>query len=213
MDINYSKRIISVIGASRGAGATFIATKLALELGKKTEGVTYLEGDLCHCRYCIQKPLVYYDLELFRYISPRRLVDFFYEKALGQRTDNKVNLYRNVNWVVETPCSPGCDLAPEDVGGKYIIWDNPQEFHQSKLIICIINPRKSHVMAALPAIRNCKEKYASRMIWIFNGDDSKTAIKCAEKFIGQRGDYIIPWGEEKACDVIKELAEYILTLY
>lgn len=210
------KKIIAVFGASSGAGATFTATKLAMAMAAKTDGVTYLETHICDCFACRRKPLVFYGKELRNSIFAGRFADFFYMKFLGDETAGRANLYKGVNWAVRTDCSPCCTLLPVDVAGRYVIWDNPPEknaFESADLIFCVLVPKREHVMAGAEFAKDCLKAHIGRTKLVFNRVNSASELRHAESYIGRKADFVMPEGTAEAQKTIDDLAEYILTLY
>lgn len=182
----HKKKIISIAGACRGAGATFIATSLAFVMAQYEEGVTYLEG----CGHEGRHSLPLYELSLDKRISQRRFADFFAMKEEKKPIDNRVNLYKDVNWVVRR--SGGNSLiSPEEVAGRYIIWDNPPDLKNSDLIICVIDILPSKVLAGRETVEHCCKNHKNKTIWLFNRADSQRQVKAAEKFLEIKGDFCI----------------------
>lgn len=209
------KKIIAVVGASSGAGATFVAKRLAVFMAQKCEGVTYLENHNCSCPRCMRKPLVFYDMGLYKTFFPGRFADFFFMKFMGDDTDRKVNLYKNVNWVVRRMESPCCKLFPEDVAGKYIIWDNPEEQGSSHadLILCIVDVDIAHVMSGIDNIRSFLRDSSSKTKIVLNRVKSDALVKKTESYIGRSSDFVI-WEKPASVDKnIKEIADYVASLY
>ena len=204
------KKVTAVVGASSGCGATFIATRLALQMGASDAGVTFLENNMCDCAGCQRKPMVYHELELYR---NHRFMDFFFEKATGRSIHNRANYCQGVNWVVKTPASPLWQIRPEDVAGEYVVWDTKENFEKADLIACVLIPEKAHLMAGADTIRYCRDNFPGRTLFLFNRADSKAAIKQAEQLFGIEADFCVGSNMESVEEVIGELSEHILTLF
>lgn len=225
------------MGSCSGSGSTFIATSLAFAAAQYRDGITYLEGQ-GHDR---EHSLPFYELSLDKHISPRRFVDFFKEKEEGRLTNNRVNLYGNVNWVVRVTNSPTV-ITPGEVAGEYIIWDNPSELRNSDLIICVVDSLPCRVIAGKKIVDICRKNYADKTLWLFNRTDTQREAKDAEKFFKVKGNFYVPaqpWKDfcraQNLCTslmdpvnlnnimtpkplpklkaVVEELVQYTLTLY
>ena len=204
------KKTIAVVGASSGAGATFIASRLAVAMGQTDADVTFLERNDCTCNRCERLPLVYYELELYKTF---RFTDFFFEKATGRPVNNHINYLRGVNWVVRTPASPPCTILPEEVAGRYIIWDTGSDFMGADLILCVLAAEAKHLMAGLDIIRFCRDNCRGKTLFIFNRLTSEAAAKSAEKLLQVEADFCIGTSNASQEEVISQLSEYILTLF
>lgn len=206
------KKVIKIIGSSGGCGATFVASSLAFIMGRYCDGVTYLEG----CRPAFE-PAPFYELSLDKHIPRKRLADFAALKKAGKPTDNRVNLYGNVNWAVRIPepagigeaveiaKTPACaedepvrpPVYPQEVAGRYILWDSRERRAgdegrcKSDLILCVIDPLPGRVMAAEKTIKELINRPQHNVLWVFNKGEKKDVMS-AEKFLGIRGDFHIP---------------------
>ena len=204
------RKVINVVGASAGAGATFVASRLSLYMGRSGSNVTFLECHNCTCSRCERSPLVYYELELYKLM---RFTDFFFEKATGRRTDNRINYYKGVNWVVKTPASPPCIILPEDVAGQYVVWDNSEDLDKADLILCVVCLEAKHLMAGADLVRFCRDNYPGKTLYIFNGVTSEAAVKSAEKLFKIEADFCIKSDKKMQEETLEELGEYVLTLF
>ena len=207
------KKIISVISASSGAGGTFVAVQLALSIGKREKAVTYIDEPLCRCPRCVSKPSLYHRKGIVDKMHGKGFTDLFKLKYEGKEVCNKANLCRNVNWVIRTPDSPYCEITPEEVGGEYVICNNPAYINKSTVIICVVRAEPSHILAALPKIRNLKENYGLKVIWVVNHCCPQGHVKDLKLVAGIKPDYLFSSQGKETEKTIKELAEYIITLY
>lgn len=200
------KKVIKIIGSSGGSGATFVASSLAFVMGRYCDGVTYLEG----CRPDFE-PAPFYELSLDKHIPRKRLADFAALKKAGKPTDNRVNLYGNVNWAVRIPEAAGrpgtSDCAedesasppvyPQEVAGRYILWDSRERGAGDEasckpdLILCVIDPLPGRVVAAEKTIKELLNRPQHNVLWVFNKGEKKD-VTSAEKILGIRGDFHIP---------------------
>lgn len=203
------RKVISVVASSSGSGATYIGTRLALEMGKLNRRVTFLEDNSCNCLKCEKAPLVFYEQDLHK---KYRMIDFFFEKATGRAISHRVNYCKGVNWVVKTPESPVCRIYPEDVTGEYIIWDFSEEFYKSDVVLCVIIPEKKYLMAGLETIRFCRDMLPGKTFFLFNKVRSKAAVKRAESLLGIEADLCFSDSEDGNEEAFRGLAEQIITL-
>lgn len=205
--IHSMKKIIEIVSPCVGGGATFVATNLSLIMGRYQDGVAYLEG-----RQHTDHSLPFYELSLDKHINKKRLVDFSELKSLGKPTDNRVNLYDNVNWAVRLTDSLGeqavlSEVEPHDIAGRYILWDSgtrngcrEKSCSEPDLILCVIDTLPSKVLAAAENIEELKARYHDKIRWVFNRSEAKTITE-AEKFLGIKGDFSI---SEEAAEKIAE---------
>lgn len=214
------KKIINITGGCRGCGATFTAVTTALFMARSSDRVTYMEDFSASIKNpnLLDEAAVFYDLSLDKHINKSRFADFDLLKETGKRTDNRVNLYSNVNWVVKLPGSLSCSsIAPDEVAGRYILWDSPSLFLNGRsllqhgenkacsinkgtspnftlkpnLILCVIDPLPGKVMASAEHVNFLKENFSEVTLWIFN-NGSNEDIKHAEKFLRIKADFCIP---------------------
>lgn len=102
------KRTIAVVGISRGAGTTFVATSLAFLLSKFVEksrnnGETPLPACVSYVE--MRRPRsgesqVYFSAGLDRRFGQGRFIDFFQLYKEGRPLNRNVNLHKGINWVV-----------------------------------------------------------------------------------------------------------------
>ena len=197
------KKKIYIIGGCRGCGATFVAAGLAFAMGRRPEGekkgIAYLEG-VSHD----DGPggsghsLPYYELSLDRHISAGRFSDMFAVKREGKDPSNRLNLYGNVNWAVRTDMSPaGVFLSPEDVAGRFVLWDSPGASgaaYEPDLVIFVFDVLPSRVVASVTQKEICRKLFGNRMLWVMNRVMDKPYEKTArqaERYLGIRADYCI----------------------
>lgn len=206
-----------------GAGTTNIALELACALAERTGGVAYLETNVCGCSLCMRRPMAFYRMNLQNRIFPGRFSDFFYMKYMKQDTGNRANLYKGVNWAVRRETSPLCLLLPEDIAGRYVIWDEPPVFEDDgryrvsmdklDLILCVTRPDAAYMISGAETIRTCLKEGGRKTLLVYNMINSKAALNSAERFIGKKGDFLI-WNDlherEKS---IEKIAEYLAELY
>lgn len=196
------KKVINIVGTCSGCGATFVALSLAFVMADKTDGVTFLEGrsrdeEKFH-------PAPFYEISLDKHIPKRRFADFYKLKSCGEKTDNRANIFANVNWAVRGPCESGnrqsdenvcpsgaSDILPEDVAGKYIIWDDKNGMERADLILAVIDPLPSKVMASYEKIEEIRNYAEHKVKWLFNGG-RKSDVKAAEKFLDIKADFVLP---------------------
>lgn len=218
------KKVIGIVGASGGAGATFIATSLAVAMAALGAGTAFLQTHLCGCRECLSRPLPYYELGLENAFLPGRFADLFALKHAGGRTDNRANLYRGVNWAVHRPASPPVLLEPGDIAGDYVIWDEPPLFTGAggdggvsgadfDLLLLVLRPERAHMMAGLDTLRICLSRWGSICRLVFNMTADRAALRQAEHLAGRKGDFYIAKDPAQADEDIRRLAAYLVTLF
>lgn len=218
------KKVIGIVGASGGAGATFIATSLAVAMAALGAGTAFLQTHLCGCRECLSRPLPYYELGLDNAFLPGRFADLFALKHAGGRTDNRANLYRGVNWAVRRPASPPVLLEPGDIAGDYVIWDEPPLFTGAggeggvsgadfDLLLLVLRPERAHMMAGLDTLRICLSCWGGICRLVFNMTADRAALRQAEHLAGRKGDFYIAKDPAQADEDIRRLAAYLVTLF
>ena len=229
------KKVIGIVGASGGAGATFIATSLAVAMAALGAGTAFLQTHLCGCRECLSRPLPYYELGLDNAFLPGRFADLFALKHAGGRTDNRANLYRGVNWAVRRPASPPVLLEPGDIAGDYVIWDEPPLFTGAgggqtplftgaggdggvsgadfDLLLLVLRPERAHMMAGLDTLRICLSRWGGICRLVFNMTADRAALRQAEHLAGRKGDFYIAKEPAQADEDIRHLAAYLVTLF
>ena len=232
------KKVIGIVGASGGAGATFIATSLAVAMAALGAGTAFLQTHLCGCRKCLARPLPYYELGLDNAFLPGRFADLFALKHAGGRTDNRANLYRGVNWAVRRPASPLVLLEPGDIAGDYVIWDEPPLFSGAgggqtplfagdggaggddgvsgadfDLLLLVLRPERAHMMAGLDTLRICLSRWGGICRLVFNMTADRAALRQAEHLAGRKGDFYIAKEPAQADEDIRRLAAYLVTLF
>jgi len=169
------RQVIGVTGIGRGAGATFTAMGLALQMAEMTEGVTFAEGKL----------------QADGEHSAGRLlaVDRRFDKRTGART----NIYHKVNWAF---CEPDMQEKAEpdyrSLPGKHIIIDSPQNIDDMDLIVCVVDPLPSRIMAGLETFRRIKEQTLVPVIWVMNRSSSAVSRREVETFLRTKFTHAIP---------------------
>lgn len=189
------RQVIGVIGIGRGAGATFAAMGLAVKMAEMTEGVTFADGrqheEGGH--------------------SARRLlaVDRHFEKkaaAMGSGPGKRTNIYHKVNWAVCGQLHPGADGHETEAEvpdyrtfpGKYIIVDSPQHTEDMDVIVCVVDPLPSRIMAGLETFRRIIEQQMVPVIWVMNKASSAAGRREVETFLRLRFTHSIPLVEAEA---------------
>lgn len=234
-------KAIGVIGACGKSGTTHVASALAIAMAQRNERTAYLETHVCRCFKCSRRPLLFYELGLHNRIFTGRFSDFFFMKFMGENTLNRVNLYKGVNWAVTKPDSPECLLLPEDIAGRYVIWDDPPLFAASdiplsaggsraslreeeyeireeiadklNLILCVARTETAYAAAGAGIVRQCFKRWPSKTKLIYNMISSKAALKAAERYIGYSGDFFIHKDSDDNKGSIMEIADYLIELY
>lgn len=109
-DFEYSlksdKTKIGIVGMSRGAGASFIATSVAKELSLlKKKRIAFVEG----CKNVDENrgAHLYDSLGMDRRFVGRTFTDFYDEVKRGMSINGRINLDEGINWVLYVPQSIG----------------------------------------------------------------------------------------------------------
>ncbi len=168
---------IGVVGISAGAGATFVASRIAYELGRQCDGVCYVEAGK-------GERLAVNSLSMAGVYRREKFTDYFAAWDEGLAAGCKVNLFENVNWVLRAsePASlfasdglgeagwsgersarrprslreelatprPALGRIPfERIPGRYMVVDSPAPatMQEMDLMLCIVDPLPSAVMA------------------------------------------------------------------
>ena len=198
------RQVIGVIGIGRGAGATFAAMVLAVKMAEMTEGVTFAEGRLQAADGNGRRNG---DSEN----SAHRLlaVDRHFEKkaaAMGSGPGKRTNIYHKVNWAVCGQLHPGADGHETEAEepdyrtfpGKYIIVDSPQNTKDMDIIVCVVDPLPSRIMAGLETFRRIREQQMVPVIWVMNKASSAAGRREVETFLRLRFTHSIPLVEAEA---------------
>ena len=208
---------ICVTGGCRGSGTTFIASSLALLLAEIVDGVTFVESP-----------------KVSNFKEEPRIWDLL--SMEDGRHNNILNVKHNVNWIFREDSinqKYQNDRKSRILSGSYVIYDDPREYRDFDLIICIVDSLPSKVMASVRKINHLKEYFSNKTLWVLNRgkDEGKRAI---EKYLGIKFDVVVPiestesfykaerfgrpLAKSKFIDVdvktsIKKIAEYIASLY
>ena len=183
------KQVIGVTGIGGGAGATFIAMGLALKMAEMTAGVTFLEGQ----PHREESPGPYRTLAVDRAFKERRFTDFFLGE--GDRPGLRTNLYHKVNWVVRNPKKNNNKTGISDIRllpGSHIIIDNPADCEDVDLVICVVDPLPSRIMAGLETFRRLKEQTIIPVIWLLNKNCPPVSRRQVETFLRTRFTHVMP---------------------
>ena len=210
--IDRKKTLIGVTGIGSGAGATFIASSLAIIIGDLVGGAAYIyEGEDCeHCNLGAYR--AFEQLSLGSIFDKRKMFDLFYMVKRGLSIEGRANLYHKVNWVVPVPeenrkpelkyvshsyinYSDVKTLPYESIGGKFIIIDTPAELSEMDKILCIIDPLPSKVKEGIKIFDKLKKLQESgsdkKILWIINKNNEFVNQRQLEKFLGTKADYVL----------------------
>ena len=213
---------IGVVGISAGAGATFVASRIAYELGRQCDGVCYVEAGK-------GERLAINSLSMAGVFRREKFTDYFAAWDEGLAAGCKVNLFENVNWVLRasqqapelrgraglrslreelaTP-RPALGRIPfERIPGRYMVVDSPAPatMQEMDLMICIVDPLPSAVIAGsgrAAALRDNRIRTASGYgpamndptpcLWVLNKDNSRVAHRELERYLKVKFDFVIP---------------------
>ena len=186
---------IGVTGVGKGAGATFVSAALAVQMGSIVDGVSYVEGTV-HMKGSPQ-PFHLLGLDNIK----RNYPDYYLNQKDGMEPFSKINIYKNVNWVV---CPPNanysqsaeyCRQHPDylKIGGRYLIIDSPpmNEMNEMDLIVAIVDPLPSRVKGGLETFARINEKHNIPVLWVLNKDSRYSNRRELERFLKIHFDYSI----------------------
>ena len=91
---------IGVVGISVGAGATFVSSRIAYELGRQCDGVCYVEAGK-------GERLAVHSLSMASVYRREKFTDYFAAWDEGLAAGAHVNLFENVNWVLRAAAGRG----------------------------------------------------------------------------------------------------------
>ena len=220
---------IGVVGMSKGAGATLVATSLAKMLSR-IEGrrVAYLE--VCGC--ASEKGTLAYDaIGIDKRFKTREFMRFYSEVQKGNSVKGRGNPDERINWGLITPedvkeeikLSPlemmrlvnnisgdliVCDISGcEDVGIYLIDMD---------FVIFVIDPMPSGMIAGYPLLREAKrlEFKGKKTIWVLNKINAGINKRDMHAFLKLKTHYKIPmmpselfYSAEYNCKIPYEVAQ------
>ncbi len=176
---------IGVVGISSGAGATFIASRIAYELGRRAEGVCYVEA-------AKSQRLAAHSLSLAKVFRKTSFADYFGNWEQGLSAGSRTNIFENVNWVLRNPYNPydpydgtaetrhgfiskidaptseistlgvskTAERIPyERIPGRYMVVDAPalDTLAEMDLVVCVAEPLPSALISAEETLRGLRE--------------------------------------------------------
>ena len=181
-----SKIKIGVLGISPGAGATFVASRIAYELAQQSQGVCFVEaGDA--------ERLAIHSLAMSRVFDKERFNDYFASWEDGLSAGARRNIFENINWVLRSPYEEKSRINPENedrlrreknlthaelfcrknprkrtqitcipyeqIPGRYLIIDSPQPemLNEMDLLVCVADPLPSALIAREELTRGIRE--------------------------------------------------------
>lgn len=194
------RQVIGVVGVGRGAGATFAAMGLAVKMAEMTEGVTFAEGRL-QAADGNGKRNGDGENSAYRLLA----VDRRFEKraaAMCGGPGARTNIYHKVNWAVCGQLRPGAGGQEQETEteapdyrtfpGKHIIVDSPGDIEDMDVIVCVVDPLPSRIMAGLETFRQIKEQSLVPVIWVMNKAGSAAGRREVETFLRIRFAHSIP---------------------
>ncbi len=213
---------IGVVGISPGAGATFISSRIAYELGRRTEGVCYVEA--------AQTPrLSSHSLSLAKIFDKRNFADYLGSWQQGLSAGSRTNIFENVNWILRNPYIVDREekilpqrsaytytyteeIPYERIPGRYLVIDSP-EIHtltHMDLVVCVADPLPSSLISAEETVKALRENriktkkgFAPAMnrptpcLWVLNKDNPKVSHREVEGFMKIKFDFVIPMMDPK----------------
>ena len=207
------KQKIGVVGMSRGAGATLIATALAKVFSCNDDRkVTFLE--VC-CNAFNKSPLVYDSIGIDRRFRAREFVRFYQEIKQGGSIRGKSNPDDRINWGLITPDDvkeeirltpieavrlinniPGdlviCDVSECDNAEDYLI--------DMDCIVFVVDPMPSRMIAGYQFMREVKrlEHKGQKVIWLVNKYNPGINKRDMQDFLKLKEYYKVPFISENS---------------
>ena len=223
------KQKIGVVGMSRGAGATMIATSIAKALscleGRK---VTFLE--ICDSP-CEKRALLYDAIGCDKRFKTREFVRFYSEIRHGGNIRGKSNPDDRINWGLMTPedVKDGTEATPleiirliNNISGDLIVCDisgckNPEDYlADMDFVLFVIDPMPSAMLTGYRFMQEVKrlEYKGKRVIWLVNKHNSGINKREMQVFLKLKGHYKIPfiaadsfYGAEYNCRIPFDMAD------
>lgn len=94
---------IGVVGMSQGAGATFVASRIAYTLAQECDGVCFVEAADGAAAGSERGTLAIHSLSMSRVFKEERFADYFGNWKQGLGVGIRTNMFENVNWVLRSP--------------------------------------------------------------------------------------------------------------
>jgi len=202
------KQKIGVVGMSRGAGVTLIATSLAKILSNlEDRKVTLLE--ICD-RPQEKKTLIYDAVGIEKRFKTREFTRFYNDIRQGASIKGKSNLDERINWGLITPEDIKEGFRPEpieivrlinNIQGDFIVCDiseceNSEDYlHDMDFVIYVIDPMPSRMIAGYPFMQEVKhlEFKGKKVIWLVNKYNAGINKRDLISFLKIKRYYTIPF--------------------
>ena len=223
------KQKIGVVGMSKGAGVTFIATTLAKVLssldGRK---VTLLE--VCD-HFAKNKALIYDSIGFDKRFKTREFIRFYGEVRQGMEIRGKSNPDEKINWALLTPedIKDEGEIRPievirliNNIAGDLIVCDisdckNTVEYLlDMDTVVFVVDPAPSRMIAGYPLMREVKrmEYKGKKVIWLINKYNPGINKRELMNFLKLKDYYKIPfiaaeyfYSAEYNCKIPCEIAD------
>ena len=207
IDCVIEKQKIGVMGMSRCAGATLVATSLARMLSSvESRKVTFLEI----CDLFEGKDALLYDaIGIEKRFRTREFTGFYSDVKHGESIRGKSNSDEGINWGLITPedVKEAQNPSPieivrliNNIHGDLIICDissckNSVDYLlDMDVVIFVIDPLPSHMIAGYPLLREVKrlEYKGKKTVWLINKFNSGVNKRDYLNFLKLKKFYKIP---------------------
>jgi Flp pilus assembly CpaE family ATPase len=221
------KQKIGVVGMSRGAGATLVATSLAKLLSYRDDRkVTLLE--VCD-NVCNKRSLLYDAIGFDKRFKTREFARLYSEIKQGGNVRGKTNPDDRINWGLITPedIEDGIQLTPieavrliNNISGDLIICDisecaNIEDYLiDMDVVVFVIDPMPSAMIRGYPFLKEVKrfEHRGKKVIWVVNKYNAGIHKRDMQNFLKLKECYKIPfidaehfYGAEYNCKIPYEM--------
>jgi len=202
------KQKIGVVGISRSAGTTLIATSIAKSLSS-VEGrkVTFLE--ISDCLY-ENRPLLYDSIGVDKRFKAREFTRFYGKIIGGENIRGMSNPDEQISWAIITPEDTREALEPapieivrliNNIQGDLIICDiseckrSEDYLLDMDMVIVVIDPMPSAMVAGYPFMREVKrlEYKGKKVVWIINKYNSGINKRELLSYLKLKDFYKIPF--------------------
>jgi len=223
------KQKIGVVGMSRNAGTSFVATSLAKVLSYRDERkVTLLEvSDLA----LNKRSFLYDSIGFDKRFKARDFVRFYNEIKSGGNIRGRTNHDDKINWGLITPedIKDGIEMTPiemirliNNISGDVIICDlseckNTEDYLlDMDFVVFVIDPIPSAMITGYPLMREVKRMAhkGKKVVWLVNKFNGGINKRDMQSFLKLKETHKIPlinaehfYGAEYNCKIPYEMPE------
>lgn len=201
------KRKIGVLGAGRGAGASFVASSLALRMAAQHKGaVAYVELE----NLAEGKTWIYDAVGMERRMGGKRFRRFHDLVRHRRYIRGERNQDRGVNWAMTAPQDRSHRLTGlektrliNNIAGDVIVCDlgmhcDADLLEEMDVLFCVVDPKPSRLLDASAAFREMKrmENSGRRLFWIINRMNGGVSRRIFQEHTRIRGGRVLPLMKE-----------------